>query len=501
MDVKNINFKGTTKCYLMTDIHQEARKFAEFLNHISRNSENTSNVLFLNNGDLFGGIYSRTLTKNLLIDFKKKNPHIEIVTTLGNNDFISEPGCEEPTTQNNPQTQNEFFRAAVTDFSKAGIKVVCANIRDKNGNMPDCIKPYTVVNRDMNRILITGYCINRKDKSVTENYDMLEEEETINELKKAIEKEKPDAVILLNHDYQKICEKLQKYAKEKGIKIDFTVGGHDHEHSYHNPQERIFQPAAFAREMFTFRLKIPSKQQKSESQITDFMSVKSTGQPLEKDAAKVVGEQEKLMGLNNVVTPLRQFNLTTRYAHPNPLGTFVADSIKEKTDALAGFVIGSAIRSSIDTSDAPITQYDTKSALPRETTKVSVVKLTVDELKEYLNNSVKGIITKGEENSNFVQCSSNVKIVADKKDGTDELEIKELYIDGKNIFDEKDKNKTFVFAIDSFSSRFFEHKEDMSYNLRDALEEKLQREIKTNIPQTQSYPVFKIEYKQGGMFI
>ena len=482
----NVNFKGTTDCYVLSDVHQEARKFAEFLDTISKNSKNVSNVLLLNNGDLFGGVYSRNLTKNLLIDFKKKNPYIEVVTTLGNNDFISEPGYDENGAAQNAQTQHSFIKSAIKDFNKAGIKVVCANIKDKSGNIPDGGQPYSTVYRDGDKILITGYCIERKDKSMQDNYNLLKEEETIDLLKKAIDKEKPDAVILLNHDYKGVCKKLKQHAETNGIKIDFTVGGHDHEHSYHDLKERVYHPQAFAREMFNFKLVIPSKEQKEQSEIEDFNSI----YPSADYDNKKVEQEESITGLSEEIAPRKVYNLKTRYAHPNPLGTFVADSIKEIANADAGFVIGSAIRSPIEKDDSAITKYDTKTALPRGNTKVSKVELTPLELKDLLSASIEGIYTLKEENGNFFQCSSNVKIVAEKNND-EKSEIKEIYIDNDNILDSKNLDKKYVIAIDGFSARNLENKIDLDSNMLDALETKLKKEAKQPTKQG-DYPVFEI---------
>ena len=487
MKNNSVSFKGTTNCYVLSDVHQEARKFADFLNTISQNSGNMSNVLLLNNGDLFGGVYSRNLTKQLLIDFKKKNPHVEVVTTLGNNDFISEPGYDETGVKQTPETQHKFLKKTIEDFDKAGIKVVCANIKDKNNRIPNGVQPYTTVYRDGDKILITGYCIERKnDKSLQDNYNLLKEEETIDILKKAIDEEKPDAVVLLNHDYKGTCEKLKQYAKDTGIKIDFTVGGHDHEHSYHDFDERVYHPQAFAKEMINFKLVLPSKQQKEQSKIKDFNSI----YPSEEYNDIEVEQEEIATGLSDEIAPMRVYDLKTRYAHPNPLGSFVSDSVKEIADADAGLVIGSAIRSPIAKNNSPITKYDIKTALPRGNTKVSTVEMLPEEIKEFLGASVEGIYSKKEENGNFLQCSSNVKIVADT--GVEgKLGISEIYINNENILAPENKDKKYLLAIDGFSARNLENKKDLEFNMLDALATKLKKESKRPSSQGE-YPVFEI---------
>ncbi len=504
MLVNNIgkpSFKGTTNCYVTADIHQEARKFAGFLKNISQQSKNTSNVLFLNSGDLFGGIYSRNLTKDLLIDFAEKNPHIAIVTTLGNNDFISEPGYDEPGVINNAETQHQFFKKAIKDFNSANIDIVCANIRTKDGKIPEGIKPYTVVYRDGDKILVTGYCIGRDAKAYKDNYYALNEEQTTDELKKAIDKEKPDAVVLLNHDFKTTCEKLNQYAEEKGFKIDFSIGGHDHDHLYNNEQQRVFHPAAYAKEMFNFKLNINAKDGIKKSYIHDLTSIKPEGTKLDEITEKKIADEENKTELAKIITPKRVYDLKKVYAHPNQTGTFVADGIKEITGTIAGFVTGSAIRSSLESNGLPIKKYDVIAVLPHCHEKVSVVELTPQELKEFLDKSVKDILTEGDKNTKFMQCSSNVKLVLDEKNEKDELKTKEIYINGKNILDKEFENKKIPFAIDGYTAKKFNERQDMPYNMYDSLVKKLTEVSENNTKTNLEYPVFEIVFADGTNFV
>ncbi|MBO8431638.1 hypothetical protein IAC76_09655, partial [Spirochaetes bacterium] len=54
-------FGGITKIYAIADSHQETRKTAAFLSKILHDNENNTNVLFLNCGDIFKGIYPKQL--------------------------------------------------------------------------------------------------------------------------------------------------------------------------------------------------------------------------------------------------------------------------------------------------------------------------------------------------------------------------------------------------------------------------------------------------------
>lgn len=54
-------FTGLTKIYAITDSHQETRKTRAFLSEILHETTNDKNVLFLNCGDMFKGIYPQNL--------------------------------------------------------------------------------------------------------------------------------------------------------------------------------------------------------------------------------------------------------------------------------------------------------------------------------------------------------------------------------------------------------------------------------------------------------
>ena len=81
------SFTGLTKIYAITDSHQETRKTRAFLSRILHETINDKNVLFLNCGDMFKGIYSKNLERDSYIKMKSAKPDIEMVTTIGNNDF------------------------------------------------------------------------------------------------------------------------------------------------------------------------------------------------------------------------------------------------------------------------------------------------------------------------------------------------------------------------------------------------------------------------------
>ena len=225
----NPNFRGTTAIRAVTDSHQEARAESAFLSKIAQDAKNQNNILLLNCGDLFCGVYSRDLMSDLYLQFKKNNPNVEVVMTIGNNDPISSKDKYAPKNPDDKRNGIQFFKDTIKEFENNGINVVCANVVDKEtGDCPDWVKPYTVIERDGNRIFVTGFCIDRLPNKAL-NIDVLPQTDAFETLKSAIQEEKPDSIIVLNHDYSDTSRKLFEYAKAQGIKIDLIVGGHDHD--------------------------------------------------------------------------------------------------------------------------------------------------------------------------------------------------------------------------------------------------------------------------------
>ena len=53
------SFKGKTEVYAFTDIHQNANYHCRFVNELMQNSITQDNIILLDNGDIFKGIYPK----------------------------------------------------------------------------------------------------------------------------------------------------------------------------------------------------------------------------------------------------------------------------------------------------------------------------------------------------------------------------------------------------------------------------------------------------------
>ena len=111
-----MNFGALTKICAISDSHQETRKTSAFLSRILSEAKLDKNVLFLHGGDLFKGIYPKDLERDCYIKLKDAKPDIEMVFTLGNNDFgFNKQGLD-------------YLVDTVKSFAQKGIHTVCANI-------------------------------------------------------------------------------------------------------------------------------------------------------------------------------------------------------------------------------------------------------------------------------------------------------------------------------------------------------------------------------------
>lgn len=445
----NTNFKGTTAIRAVTDSHQEARLESALLSKIGQEAKSKNNILLLNAGDLFGGVYSRDLMADLYLQFKKSHPNVEVVMTIGNNDFISVQDKYAPKNPNDKRSPIEFYKDTIRNFEKNGINVVCANVKDKNtGKCPDWIKPYTVVERDGDKIFVTGFCVDRLPNKAL-NINVVNQTEAFEELKTVIDAEKPDSIIVLNHDYANTSRKLFDYAQEQGIKIDLIVGGHDHDNPKTEPDINLYSPKTFSKSMFEMDLQIRGNVKK-------LMNIKEVGSeklPISPEFESVIKPYEDQSGILDKIAP-HVLNLPKLYAHPAALGTFIADGIKKLADTDVAFFASNVVRVPLYYQEnADILNYDTRKIITFDST-VQKADLTTSELKEVLTSAVENRIKLGEQNARFLQCSSNLKLVGEGNTKDKSYSIKQIYVDDEPILDDNaqpiDFNRTFSCAFDNY---------------------------------------------------
>ena len=429
------SFNGLTKIYAMTDSHQESRRTSAFLSKILAEAKKDKNVLFLNCGDMFKGIYSQPLERDCYLAMKEAKPDTEMVFTIGNNDFgfLKE--------------NLEFLIDTIARFAKKGIHTVCANIFESTGKRPAWLKPYTVVELDGDRTFVTGFCI---DNINTAKFGIVakNQSEVLDEITEAIAKEKPDNVVILNHDFMPKSKSIVDSLKEKGVTVDVTIGGHAHDPVEADELTRIYYPEAFSETMY--KMSLENADGVKHFSVDEV--VKNQGLKLDEVFAPAIEAYEKETKLLDRIAPYT-LNLTKQYSSPCPLGSFLADEMKAVAGTDVGFFSTGFIMQPMEYKPNEfITKYLFKRTMSAETP-IKVVDLSVKELKEVFEHAFRqyGFV---DSNSRFLQCSNNMRFEGAPNPEKGIWELKQIFIDGKPILDKDgnplDKSKKFSCAIDYF---------------------------------------------------
>lgn len=430
-------FNGTTKICALTDSHQETRKECALLTQIAQAAKVNDNVLALNCGDLFKGIYPRELEVDSYLELKRQNPNLEIVMTLGNNDFgFNEEGFQ-------------YLKDTVKKFDENGIQMVCANIFEKSSDKrPDWVKPYTIVKRDGDKIFVTGFCV---DNINTDKYGIYPKnpKDVLLELKQNILEEKPDAIIVLNHDWFTNSVELAEFVKKQGIKIDLIIGGHEHDKFKPNKDLNIYYPEAFNGSMYRFDLVIKN----GTNRLRNIKSVPNKNLSIDPNLERRLIEYEKQSGLLDGIMPYTM-HLPKKYSNPCSLGTFLADAMKGTAKTyVAFFSTGFLMAPMPYRQNSMITDYDLKKTMIAQTP-IQKVELTTEELKLVFENATKNRMHKDKGNAKFLQCSKNIKIVGKGNEEDKTYKIVQIFIDKKPLLDDNgnalDPGKKISCAIDSY---------------------------------------------------
>ncbi len=430
-----VSFGGITRIYAISDSHQETRKTSAFLSKILEDDKNSNNVLFLNCGDIFKGIYPRQLERDCYVKLKEVKPDVEMVMTLGNNDF----GFNKESL--------DYLIDTVKMFTAKGIHTVCANVFDSAGRRPQWLKPYTVVNRDGDRTLVTGFCI---DNINTAKYGIIprKQREVFGDISEAIIREKPDNVVILNHDYMESSREIVQLCKDNGIDVNLIIGGHDHDFVMPDKALNIYYPKAFSDSMYKMNL----IRKGGVSKLADIEMIENNNLPVVGKFESCLKAYENESKLLDRIVP-RTLNLTKQYSKPCPLGSFLADNMKEVSDSdVAFFSTGFLMKPMPYIKNDYITNYLFKKTMIAETP-VKTVDLSVKQLKEVLDNALK---THGHGSSNprFLQCSNNVKIEGKNNPYAEKFDVTQIYINNEPLLD-KNSNpinpvQKYKCCIDSF---------------------------------------------------
>lgn len=431
-------FTGKTRIFALTDSHLQTREKGALLSKIIKEAKKKNNVLALDGGDMFKGIYPPQLEIDSYITAKKMAPDLEIVINVGNND----PGYTK--------AEFDFFKKSIKTLSENGIHVVSANTWDKlSGERIEGVKPYAVIKKDNDKILITGFCVNNLTQT-TYGVKSEDPKKVLENLKKTIETEKPDGLIIMNHDWFTQSQELMEFARKQNIKVDLIIGGHEHNKFAPDKKRKIYYPEAFNRSMYQFDLFL----NKDKNRLKNIKLHQNKNLKINKELDKQVKQAEESSGLFTEVAP-SILNLTKAYSEPCALGTFLADAMKEegKTD-IAFFSTGFLMAPLPYQKGKKLLEYDIKKAITAQTP-IQKTTVTPNILKEVFQNALDWRMNKDRGNSKFLQCSHNIKLEGEGNPSDKTYKLKQIFINDEPLLDEKTGNplnpeQQITCAIDSY---------------------------------------------------
>lgn len=417
---KSLSFGSTTRIYAITDSHQQTRDKCALLSKIIEDAKENQNVLALDCGDLFKGIYPKELEVESYIAVKKMLPNLEIVINIGNND----PGYDKE--------GFEYFKKSMKQLTSAGIHVISANIWDKNTNQTiEGVKPYVVINRNGDRILVTGFCINNLTQTT---YGVRSEDpkKVLESLKQTILNEEPDGLIIMNHDWFTKSEELTNFAKEQGLNVDLLIGGHEHDEFAPNQEQKIFYPHAFNQSMYKFDMVMSN----GTNRLNNIELYKNKNLNIEPSLEKNVSKAEKETKLSEEIVP-SVMNFTKDYSNPCSLGTFLADAMRDTADTDIGFFsTGYLMAPLVYKPGEMLTRYDLKKTMTA-TSPIEKITITPKILKQVFENALTNRMVEDKGNAKFLQCSNNIKLVGIGNSITKTYKLKQIFVDNKPLLDEK----------------------------------------------------------------
>ena len=433
MNAKNNNID----IFAITDSHQEARKLCcLFSGIINRTMQKGKKTLICDSGDLFKGIYDKNLCVDAYLKLRDELPEAKIVIAVGNNDFGF----------NNKEF--DFLVQTAKRFNQANIHLLCANLIDlETGKYPRWVDPYILLEINGKKILVTAFCFNMM-KMQRYGLRMTGISEAFVGLTETIKHIAPDAFVVLNHALLPSSLELYELSQKHGVNIDLLIGGHEHSILSPLPDKRIYYPQAFSRTMLHFAADLSAKP--TDIKLSEEINCRE--EILNPVFTKEIEDFEQKSGLN-IPVARSTLNLTREYSDPCPLGTFVADLMKNAAKTqIAMISTGYMTHALRYEKDKILTMYNIERAYSAETP-IQTVNLHADELKTVFNNALRTRYTQRYGNSRFLQCSQNITVYCHKAENN-EAEVTQIIINGEKLFDEGGKalhpEETLSCAIDPY---------------------------------------------------
>ncbi len=473
---KGMSFCGKTYFYAFTDIHQNAELHCKYINKLIEKAKTNNNIVLLDNGDIFKGLYPKNSLINTYSTAKKLAPNLEIIYNVGNND----PGFKE--------YDSKIFREYLKILNQSGVKVISANIKDgKTGKIPEGVNPYVIVNRDGDNILYTGFVVDkiRSDFATIDSFNSLDAlEKLAPEIKSKMKEYNCKGFVILLHDKEENAFKIRQKALELGLNPEFIIGGHVH-HTFSDESKNIYYPEPFGLSMMNFNLDI-NKDKHSLKIFNPILPENCETGIFSKEIEEVKQKEEYNKAIAKSVLELKHNYMPEYSMVHNELGTFYSDAIKNITQSEIGLVPKSWIYDTLPfKKDQYITKIDVLKSCPQPFSQITQIRLTPDELKNLLQNDIN-------KKNRIYEASQNVSIGL----SSDNKTIKQIKINGEELFDSngnaKEPERKISIAIDYFSIRNKGYESKKSeYSMYDGIIRQL-KILEKEYPTNSSYPVSEI---------
>lgn len=470
-----VAFNGRTKFFAFTDIHQNAEKHCKMVYEILKKSDNRQSVI-LDNGDIFKGLFPKYTLMHTYVRAKKIHPELEVVYNMGNND----PGFMEK--------DRHLFARYLEILHKHGVKTISCNIVDETtGQRPKGLQPYTIVERDGDKLLYVGFVVNKlkqKFAGMTTVDPIKALEDIAPTLKEAIKKNDCKGLVMMVHDTEDVAQQLNSKAQELGLKPEFILGGHVH-HPYYSESEKIIYPEPFGKSMLSFDLNIDKDAHKLSTPQEILSDDCELG--IYKNLIEKSKEKEKFNEkVAKSVTDLK-FRYQDEYnMEYSQLGTMYADGIKGLTKSDVGFVPRSWMYDTLPKKEGYITKLDILLSCPQPYRHIVQVKMTPDELKSFYQHDI-------DKKAKLFEASQNFGVTLDKDN-----KIKQIHLNGKPLFNADGTavtpDRIISIAIDAHTAESIAcEQQELDYKMYDGIVYGLQQ-LEAIYTPNYTYPTAKLTY-------
>ncbi len=426
---KTPHFSGNF--YVTTDVHGRLLHHAGVLSEIeNREKDSNKKSTFIDGGDYLFKFFSMKAAQDVYSLFARSNPNIRTILSLGNVELESFP--------NNPNLFNALFE----QLKNNNVEVISTAKKDGMAN----IKPYTVVEDELEggekqRVLIIG---TTTGAGVDDN---LQIENLRSILKRAIQEEAPDKIILISHNSPPVTKKIVNMLREEdGIEnLELAIGAHSHsleDDTSSDTKVRILTPPSQGKGAYVIentRGGFVCPKPEIGPDKWNYDSLKGSGRIIlntQKPSLPVDRKYSDILGSDseNLLEPiaLSVCNLSYRRMdvsanEPCAIGTLITNAMRDKAGADFAMLLTMDLRSKLPPVGDTITLYDVRETL-NVNKKIFNVELSASDLYKIFNSVLKD--QKDPTNNLFMEYSDNLKIERYVDDR--ENKVKTIYMLNRN---------------------------------------------------------------------